>query len=156
MPGVPPHSQRAARPEKRAWPGPPLEGRPQIEKDLETGESCALLPQRANLASWSIARTGNRNNKRRTIELIAEIDANRTHRRLISHPHTQSVRKISELIGAIRGAHWHVRRPGRWGGVFQCGGELRPDGVQLAEAQLAIRMTFVIEHAAARSEFEDL
>src|SRR5207248_2406353 len=96
---------RIARPRTR--------GRPQIEKDLETGESCASLPQRANLASCGIARTGNRNHKRRTIELIAEIDANGTHRRLISHPQTQSVRKIIELIRAIRGAHGHVRWPGR-------------------------------------------
>src|SRR5882762_6658096 len=109
MPAIPAHSQSAARPEKRAWPGPALEGRPQIEKDLETGESCALLPQRASLASWSIARTRNRNNKRRTIELIAEIDANRTHRGLIPHAQTDGVSEVIEFVPAVRGAHGHVR-----------------------------------------------
>src|SRR5467141_514421 len=109
MPAIPPHSPSAARPEEHRSPARALEARPQIEKDLKAGESCALLAQRANLAILVIAWTRNRNNKRWAIELIAEINANRTHRGLIYHAQNDGMIEVIEFVREVCGAHRHVR-----------------------------------------------
>src|SRR6266404_2795230 len=113
MPAIPPHSPSAARPEERHSPARALEARPQIEKDLKAGESRALLAQRAILALHVIAWTLYRNNEPWAIELIAEINANRTHRGLISHAQTDGVSEVVEFVRAVCGAHGHVRRSRR-------------------------------------------
>src|ERR1700680_877970 len=109
MPPIPPHAPSAARPKEPHSPARALEARPQIEKDLKAGESCALLAQRAKLALRVIAWTLYRNNKRWAIELIAEINANRTHRGLISHAQTDGVSEGIGCVGAVCGATGHAR-----------------------------------------------
>jgi len=53
-----------------------------------------LLAQRAKLAGCIAARTRNRNHERRTIQLIAEIDSNGTHRSLYLTPKPMVVGKV--------------------------------------------------------------
>src|SRR5713226_1634754 len=94
-------SRRAVRSQQHASRSRASETRPQIEEDLEARQPRALLAERANLTIGHRAWARNRNHERRTVELIAQVNANRAYRRLVPETQTHGMREVIELVGAV-------------------------------------------------------